>query len=64
MYFYVCPCTTCISGAHGVQKKQLDPLGMELKMVGSYLVDAGTQTPVFWESNSQCFNHQTISLAP
>lgn len=67
MYFFFCVCvdvyTTFMSGAHEVQKEHLDPLGLDLKMVVCHHVNAGNRTPVFWVSNSQCFNHQAIFLA-
>lgn len=65
MYFYVCVgvYTTFMSGAHEVQKEHLDPLGLDLKRVVCHHVNAGNRTLVFWVSNSQCFNQQTIFLA-
>lgn len=34
-------CTTCMLGAQGGQKKALDPLGLDLKMLVSCLMGAG-----------------------
>lgn len=34
-FLHVCMCTVCVSGACGVQKRVLDPLGLELQMVVS-----------------------------
>ena len=35
----------------GGQKRESDPLGLELQMVGSHHVGVGNQTWVLWKSN-------------
>ena len=41
----------CVPGAFGGQKIVLDPLELELQMLGSYHVGAGTQTQVLCSSS-------------
>lgn len=47
-------CTTCVPGANESQKRTLDHLDLELQMLVSYYVSAGTRTQGLCKS-SQCF---------
>ena len=49
LYIYMC---VYLPVAHGVQKRALDPLELELQMVVSHHVGAENQTWVPWKSNN------------
>jgi hypothetical protein len=50
----VCMCTMYVFGAHGSQKRALEPLKLELWMVVDHCVGAGNQTWVLCKSNWCC----------
>ena len=42
-------CTMCMLGAHGGQKRALDPLGLELQIVVNSHVGARIETQAIWK---------------
>lgn len=46
-------CTTCVCSARGGLKREYNPLELELQMIVSCFVGAGSQAQI-WKSN-QCF---------
>ena len=53
IFLYLYPCSTCIPGTQGAQKRLLTALKMELQLVLNWHVDSGNQTQVPWKS-SKC----------
>lgn len=53
----------CVRNARGGQKREGDPLGLELQVVVNHHVSAGHGTLVLWKS-SQFLKKTTLSLAP
>lgn len=52
---HVCMCTICISGAHGGQKRALNPQEISFQIVVSHHVNVGNQIPIMWESSQFAF---------
>lgn len=44
-------CVTWELGVFGGQKRALDLLGLELRLIVSHSVSAGNQTPILWKSS-------------
>lgn len=54
-WMHVCLCIACVPSAHGVQKRELDPWGMEQQLVVSHPVGSGDGT------HGTLWNHYAIS---
>lgn len=49
--FHLCMSAPFVCSAGGGQKRALDLLGLELRLIVSHSVSAGNQTPILWKSS-------------
>jgi hypothetical protein len=52
VYLHVCLCAICMPSSTQGQKRESDPLGLELQMVLSFHMGAGNQISVLWREAS------------